>query len=400
MNKHGLWTRDFIINSITNLIIYLVYYILMVTIAVYAADNLQASPSQAGLASGIFILGTLVSRLFAGRAIDRVGRKKMLYFGLIFFLITTLLYFGIKSLIFLFIIRFLHGAGFGFSNTATATIMASIVPAERRGEGTSYFAMSSALASAAGPFLGMFLISQGSLRVILALATILLSLSFIAVFFLRVPEAKLTKDQLDRLKGFKLNSIFEAKAVPISVINIFMGLTLSSILAFLTTYTREINLADAGRFFFIVYAASIFVSRPLTGSWFDRKGENFVMYPSFVLFAIGLVILSQAHQDFYLLLAGAVMGLGYGTFMSSAQAIAVKVSPSHRIGLATSTFYIFIDCGLGIGPYLLGLLIPVSGLRGMYATMAIVAFACSFLYYFLHGRKAGQTNDQVIHLRS
>lgn len=387
IHKPKLWTKDFLIDSIINLIMYLVYYLLIVTIAVYAVDNLHASPSEAGLASGIFILGTLTARVFAGRIIDRVGRKKMLYFGLIFYLITTLLYFGINNLILLFIVRFLHGAGFGLAGTATGTIIASIIPSERRGEGTSYYAMSATLASAVGPFLGMLLNRQGNFSLILVLAMILLAVSFIAVFFLKVPEAELTKEQLDKLKGFKLDNFFEARAIPISIVSGIIGLTFSGILSFLNTFTREVNLVDAGSFFFMVYAVSILVSRPFTGSWFDRKGENFVMYPSFLLFAIGLAVLSQAHQGFSLLLAGVIIGLGYGTFLSSGQAIAIKVSPRHRMGLATSTYFSFIDTGVGIGPYLLGFLIPVIGLRGMYIGLAIVVFACSFLYYFLHGRK-------------
>jgi MFS family permease len=390
MHKPILWTKDFLIDSMTNLFIYLVYYLLMVTITVYAADNLHASPSEAGLASGIFIIGTLIARVFAGRAIERVGPKKMLYFGLVFFLITTLLYFGVHNLIFLFVIRFLHGAGFGIVGTATGTIVAGIIPNERRGEGTSYYAMSATLASAVGPFLGMFLNQERSFSMILVLAIIILAISFILVFFLKVPEAELTKDQLDKMKGFKLNSFFEAKAIPISIISVVIGLTFSSILSFLTSYSREINLAGAGSFFFIVYAASILISRPLTGSWFDKKGENFVMYPSFLLFAIGLAILSQSHKEFPLLLAGVFVGLGYGTFLSSAQAIAIKVSPRNSMGLATSTFFSFIDGGVGIGPFLLGFMIPVTGFRRMYLYMAIVVFACSFLYYFLHGKKAEQ----------
>ena len=58
------------------------------------------------------------------------------------------------------------------------------------------------------------------------------------------------------------------------------------------------------------------------------------------------------------------------------------------MGLATSTFFSFIDGGVGFGPFLLGFTIPVIGFRGMYLSMAIVVFACVFLYYFLHGRKA------------
>jgi MFS family permease len=132
------------------------------------------------------------------------------------------------------------------------------------------------------------------------------------------------------------------------------------------------------------------ISRPLTGRLFDKKGENFVMYPSFLLFGIGMLILSQAHKGLFLMLAAVLVGLGYGTFLSSAQAIAVKISPHHRMGLATSTFFSFIDGGVGVGPFLLGFIIPATGFGGMYAAMSGVVFFCIFLYYFLHGRKAAK----------
>ena len=62
------------------------------------------------------------------------------------------------------------------------------------------------------------------------------------------------------------------------------------------------------------------------------------MYPAILSFAIGMVLLSQAHHGLTLLLSAVFVGLGYGTTQSSAQALAIKRSPAHRIGLATSTF--------------------------------------------------------------
>lgn len=388
MSKSQLWTRDFLIDSITNLFIYLAFYLLIVTTAIYVIDNFQASTSMAGLVSGIFVVGTLVARIFTGRAIDQVSRKKILYIGLVFFLGTTLLYFCVHSLIPFILIRLLNGAGFGIASTATGTIVASIIPPERRGEGISYYAMSNALASAIGPFLGMFIIRLGSFSIIVSLVAILSAVSLISVFFLKVPEIELTKEQAANMKGFALKNFFEAKAIPISFIGILIGIGLSSILSFIAAYVRDINLVDAGSFFFIFYAAATLISRSFTGRLFDQKGENFVMYPAILLFALGLAVFSQSYQSWMLLSAGVLVGLGYGTFLSSAQAIAVKVSPSHRLGLATSTFYIFFDGGIGMGPYLLGYFIPMMGFRGMYIYTAAIVLCCFVLYYFLHGRKA------------
>ncbi|HML33270.1 MFS transporter [Sporomusa sphaeroides] len=388
MTKARIWTKDFLLNALVNFLVYLVYFLLMIIIAGYAVDNLQASLSEAGLAVGLFIVGALFARFFGGKSVELVGRQKMLYIGLTVYLIATLLYFQSTNLHFLFVVRFLHGLGFGLATVATGTIVANIIPGARRGEGISYYAMSSTLASAFGPFLGIYLNQQVSFNAILGICILLVVICYIAAFLLKVPEAALTAAQLEDMKRFTLSNFVEFKALPISVIGAILGLCYSGIVGFIASYTREINLIEAGSFFFIVYSAAILISRPLTGRWFDLKGEGFVLYPSFVLFAIGLAILSLARQDFILLLAGMFIGLGFGTFLSSGQAVAIKSSPDHRMGLATSTFFAITDIGVGLGPFFLGLLVPFFGFRGLYMSMAGVALLAMGLYYLLCGKKA------------
>ncbi|CQR72194.1 Inner membrane transport protein YdhC [Sporomusa ovata DSM 2662] len=388
MNKPPLWTKNFLLNSIANFLIYLVYYLLMVIIATYAMDDLQATPSEAGLASGIFIVAGLVSRIFSGRLIDKVGRKKMIYVGLAVYSLATLLYFSANNLSVLLITRVLHGIGWGIATTTTATIVVNIIPTERRGEGISYFAMSVTMASAIGPFLGIYLYDHASFDAILVVSVVLLVIVCLAVYFLNVLEVTLTEEQLKNMQGLMLDNFIEVKALPISIIGAMVFFCYSSIISFLSAYTKEINQMDAGSLFFIVYSTAILISRPLTGRWFDEKGENFVMYPSFLLFAIGLVILSQTNQGVILLSAAIFLGFGFGTFSSCGQAIAIKKSPAHRMGLATSTFLAIAELGIGIGPFFLGLLIPIVGFRGLYINMAVVVILSMCLYHYLHGRKS------------
>lgn len=386
MSKSNLWTKDFLIISVSNFFIYFTFYLLMVTSTVYATDKFNGTPSQAGLASGIFVIGTLVARLIAGRFINKIGWKSTLYIGAILFLLTTFFYYFVTGLNSLYTLRFINGAAYGIASTATGTIVAKIIPHERHGEGIGYYGLSITLAGALGPFLGMSLRSAG-FNTTFTLCIVLLVISLISIFFLRVPKVEAIPE--DNVGGkFSLHNYFEVKSLPIAIIGFLIAFGYSSILSFLTPYTQEINLVEVGSFFFIVYVIVIFLSRPYTGKMFDIKGENSVIYPAIFLFAIALLVLSQSINGFMLLLSGALVGLGFSTFVSSAQAVAIKVAPRHRVGLATSTFFIFLDGGIGVGPFILGLLIPVIGYRSLYVCMAIVVFACLILYFLLHGRKA------------
>ena len=161
MNSSKLWTKDFIIITVTNVFIALNFYLLLVITSVFAMENFNVSPGLGGLASGIFVIGALISRLIAGKYIERIGRKKTLYIGLILGLIMILMYFKINGFIELIIIRFLHGLSYGISSTATSTIASSTVPKSKRGEGIGYFMLSTTLATAIGPFLGTILSLNG-----------------------------------------------------------------------------------------------------------------------------------------------------------------------------------------------------------------------------------------------
>ncbi|KRF50920.1 multidrug MFS transporter [Bacillus sp. Soil745] len=385
-HKPKLWTKDFLIVSSANFFLFLTFYVLMVTLTIYTMDHFHASQAQAGLASSIFVLGAVLVRPIAGKKIDKIGRRKMLLGSLVLFLIASIGYFLVNSLSLLLIDRLIQGFAFGLATTATGTIAADIIPNERRGEGTGYFAMSTNLAMAFGPFIGLLITQHFSYSIIFYAASLFAAFSLVASLFMNVPEGD--KGGASPQKGFKISDYFEKRALPIAIFIGFAGFTYSSILSYLTSFAKEMDLMDAASFFFVVFAVFLLASRPFTGRMFDVKGENAVIYPSLLLFAVGMVILSQSHHGITLLIAGALIGVGYGTFQSSCQAISIKEAPSNRMGLATSTFYTMYDFGIGVGPFLLGFLIPFTGFKGLFMGMSIFAFVLIGIYYLAHGRKA------------
>ncbi|MFF2458146.1 MFS transporter [Peribacillus simplex] len=385
-HKPKLWTKDFLIVSSANFFLFLTFYVLMVTLTIYTMDNFHASQAQAGLASSIFVLGAVLVRPIAGKKIDKIGRRKMLLGSLVLFLIASIGYFLVNGLSLLLIDRLIHGFAFGLATTATGTIAADIIPNERRGEGTGYFAMSTNLAMAFGPFIGLLITQHFSYSIIFYAASLFAAFSLVASLFMNVPEGE--KGGASTQKGFKISDYFEKRALPISIFIGFAGFTYSSILSYLTSFAKEMDLMDAASFFFVVFAVFLLASRPFTGRMFDVKGENAVIYPSLLLFAVGMVILSQSHHGITLLIAGAFIGVGYGTFQSSCQAISIKEAPSNRMGLATSTFFTMYDFGIGVGPFLLGFLIPFTGFKGLFIGMSIFAFILIGIYFLAHGKKA------------
>ncbi|QED49839.1 MFS transporter [Cytobacillus dafuensis] len=393
-SRPKLWTKDFIVVSSVNFFLTLIFYLLMVTIAVYAVNEFDASTSEAGLVTGIFIIGTLIGRLVIGRMIDSIGRKRTLFIGLLFFIATTLLYFANFGISFLLFNRFIHGIALGMASTATGTIVAQIIPATRKGEGIGYYSMSASLATAIGPFIGLYMSQHTTFKMIFSFCVALGVICFIISLFLNVPKLDRSVST-DEIKGFKLSTFIEPKALPIAIITLVIAFCYSSVLSFINFYAMEINLVNTASFFFIVYSIAVLLSRPFTGRIMDLKGANFIMYPAFIIFGAGMLLLSTASNSLTLLLAGALIGLGFGNMQSCTQAVAVKLTPPHRMGLATSTFFIFLDAGLGFGPYLLGFVIPMTGYSTLYVIIGIVVLMTTILYYFMHGKKERTAKPEI-----
>ena len=386
MRKPKLWTKDFIIASMINFLLTTVFYLLLVIMAVYAVNEYHASTSLAGLVTGIFIIGILIGRLFTGRNIESIGRRQTLFIGLILFTLISILYFFSTSIQSLLVVRFLHGLTLGIASTAVGTIVAEIIPTARKGEGIGYYSMSATLATAIGPFAGLYMSQHTSYPVIFSFSLALGVISLITAFLVKVPIADPSMEA-EEGTGFKISNFIEPKAAPIAIIVVVVALCYSSVLSYINFYAEENQLVEVASFFFLIYSIAVLISRPFTGRLMDLKGANFVMYPAFVLFAVGMLLLSTASSGTVLLLSGALIGLGFGNIQSCSQAIAVKLTPPHRLGLATSTFFISLDAGLGFGPYLLGFIIPFTGYSTLYVMLGFVVFASIILYSILYGKK-------------
>jgi MFS family permease len=365
------------------------FLLLVIVMSKVATDRFGASPAVAGLSASIFVIGSFVTRPL-GKSIHRIGQTRTLYIGSFFSLVLTLAYFVVNSAGTLILVRFLHGAAHGTTALAVGTIVAGVVPPKRYGEGIGYFTLGQTLSTAIGPAIGLLLITHGGFDPIIIICAAAMGIALVLLPFSRVTDLQLTPEQVAETEGFKLSNYIERKAVPIGLALMVAFLSYSSVSSFLALYSEDIGLTTAAEAFFLVYAIVIFFTRPFVGRRFDARGENSVIYPAILMFAAGLAILALAHRGSVLLLAAAVLGLGFGAVTACGRALTVRVTPLHRMGQATSTFYIFGDTGLGLGPLVCGLLIPVTGYRGMYAVMAAVAVGSLVIYHMLHGRYVGR----------
>lgn len=382
-----VWTRSFVLAIATNFFISMVFHLLLTMMVLYALDRFQASDSAAGFASSSFVLGAMLARIFAGKYLDFVGRKRILVVSLVVYAVASAAYFAEGSMGLLLGLRIVHGFAFGIASTALAASVMGLLPPARRSEGAGYYGVSTTLAMAIGPLLALVLTRQFGYEglFLCGLACSVVGLGF--AFFLSLPERTPSPSELKAKWRVRPVDIVDPRALPFLTVMFVVGICFSGILTFLNAHTSNAGMGTASATFFIVYALTILVARTFVGRIHDAKGDNFVMYPALASLALGLGLLGIAPNGWVVGAAAVFAGLGFGSLHPGGQAIAVALVPLERVGVATSAFFLFLDLGAALGPFLAGGLIPFIGTAGMYVVLGGVMVASMALYHAVHGRR-------------
>lgn len=382
-----IWTKSFINLSLTQFLVFTVFYTLLTTLPIYVIVHLDGSQSDAGLVVTVMLIAAIIIRPFSAKLLDLFGKKKTLVFSIIFYAITTFIYFWIDQFIPLLALRFIHGISFAIITTATGAIVADVIPPSRRGAGMGYFAMAMNVAVVAGPFIGLTLLQFVSFQVLFIILSIFMVISVFCALIVQVPTESIQVDKDVGSIKIKLHDLIEVKTLPIAAISGLVGFAYASVLSFISVYAGSIGLSSAASYFFLIFAIVMIASRPFLGRAFDNRGARFVMVPSLVIFAIGLALLSFTNSAFMLFIAAGLIGLGYGSLLPGFQTISIQSTHKHRSGHAISTFFIFYDIGIATGAYVWGLVVAGFGFENMYFMSALLILVTVFILNFYLTKK-------------
>ncbi len=386
----AIFSRTFIAISLINMLGMIGYYAIFVVCTRYLMDGFSASASTAGLATGIVVIGCLVGRFFTGSVIRDVGYRRVLGIGVFFFFLMNVAYFFSHEIWQIFSVRFISGVAMGVIGTATGTYVATIVPRQFHGRGISYFSMSTALALCFGPFIGIALIGSLGYDGIFGIATGLSAVSLLLMWF--VIDVTPPKDQKREKKTLSLDDFIDKRLVPFSIFVGIVCLTWGNVQALLADYAKTYDVVAAASSFFLLYAGASLLTRPITGKFYDAHGPVVLIFSTLVLMIVGLLLLASHAGSWVVLVAGAIMGLGFGNFQSLSQVSGISLVPRERFAQATSTIFIFFDLGVGMAPYLSGFLVQPVGYAGIFAINAAVVALTIPLYWIVWKKRPQKLN--------
>ncbi|ALC05864.1 hypothetical protein CDES_07255 [Corynebacterium deserti GIMN1.010] len=379
-----LFTPAFITGWLINLSQYLCFYFLITVMALYAMREFGASEAAGGFAASAFVVGATVARLFAGWATDRFGKKPLLIGFVALGTMATLFYIPASSLPMLIAVRLVHGFSYSMASTAVMALVQSVIPNSRRAEGTGYLALGSTLATAFGPAVALFVIEDFSYNTLFWITTISSAIGLILALLIRKPESVLRRQLAAASQpksAWSIKSVVHPNVVNIGVFMLGVGLAYAGVITYINAFAEERNLTEGASMFFIAYAVAMLVMRFFLGRIQDKHGANPVIYIGLVSFFLSLGVIALATENWHVVVAGALSGLGYGTLMPAAQTIAVSSVPANQIGAGISSLFLFTDIGIGLGPILLGILVSATGYSVMYGVLAVVVIIASVFYW-------------------
>lgn len=376
--KEKLWTKDFWAITIISFIIFFVFYVLLTLLPIYIADNLHATADKAGLLVTCFLAAAIVVRPFAGQWVGKYSNKTILVLSSLAFLVVTALYPFCHSIEVLLFIRVLHGITFGIITTVKGTISARLIPASRRGEGISFFSLAMGLAMVVGPWIGLNMARHSAFSLAFWMCTAVAAIGIVLSLIVRVPPVICHADGSQPKLGF--SAMFDKAAMPFAMVTFFMTFSYAGVSAFLALYARELDLMAAASNFLLCYAVFLMICRAFTGNVCDKKGPKYVVYPCLFAFTVGLVVLGYTHGSVSMILAGALIGIGYGSVTPIFQTQIISSVEPHKIGVANSLFFNAMDAGLAIGAFVMGLMVEGVGYRAIYLVGAVLVVLAGALY--------------------
>lgn len=376
-----LWNKWYITILLLSMVNHVASQLITPIVSKYAM-SIGATMATAGTIVGLMSLAAMFARPFAGLSSDRINKKLIIAVTGAVTGVCMYLYAASKSVEMMAAVRFVHGISFSFSTVALLAFNTMFIPKDKIGEGIGWSVVTTTLATAMGPNLGLWLVDHFGYKACFAAAaigTIIPNLCFLVVPNRQEPHVP------GKSAKFNVNDFISLQIFPFALLTGLFSCCNGIVNSFLALLGDERGIKGVG-VFFTAYSVILIVTRPITGKLYDQKGIKFIMYPSIALAALSMLLLGKATSTWIVLLAGVLKALGQGTGAPSIQAHCLKKLGRDKAGVVSSTCYMGNDIGNTVGPAIGGLIASRTGYGSMFIMIAVSVIVIGWPLLFFKTR--------------
>lgn len=363
--------------------------VLLPTLPLYVIE-VGGTEKDVGFVMGAYTICATMMRVLSNWLSDRYGRKRVVVVALAAMLAVTFLYQTANTVFLVGTVRGVHGLFYGLAGTTMGAIAADGLPAARMAEGLGYYGLTATLSQGLAPMIGISLANDFGYPVLFVVVTSLAAMTLFAALPVRSTRARVPVERTSL--GDTLSNLLEKKALLPAAIMFLLSFINGAMIYYIAIYATHLEIGNIGPFF---AASSLFmvVSRPVSGRWADHGGGTRVILIGFLSLFAGMVGVGLSHTVAAFLLAGCLVGVGFGFSMPTLQAFAVRNAPPGRRGAATGTYYVSFDLGIGLSAVVWGFVAAAWGYQVMYFTTLIPLALATAIYFRFRSRMEPPDRD-------
>ena len=364
--------------------------------ALYITWKFGVGMTEAGILLGLLALAGMVGSVIGGALTDRLGRRKLILFGLLASALSALMLGAVNTFAWLFPVAAMVGLFSEAGGPAHAAMIADILPKEQRQEGFGILRVVGNMAWLVGPTLGGF-VARSSFFALFVLDAAMSCI--VALLFYRfMPETRPQPQEGHEQEGFVQTFrnygyvLRDAAYVAFLLAAVLMGMVYIQMYNSLSVYLRDNHGIQPQGYGFLLSASAITVV--CFQFWtlrVIRARPPFVMMAlGTVFYLIGFGMFGVVSAYWLFVLAVVVITIGEMIVIPTSQTIAAGFARSDMRGRYMAAFGLSVSIPAAVGPLAAGIVLDNYPARMLWALAALVCAISAAGFYALQMRVGHQ----------
>ena len=357
-------------------------FIVLPVLSIYALDMEGATPFLAGLVVGGYAVTQALFQVPFGMMSDKFGRKEVLLFGLILFIVGSVIAALSDSITMLLIGRFLQGAG--AIGSVVSAMVADLVKEEQRAHAMAILGGTIALSFAAAMIIAPLVGGHWGIDKLFWL-TALLSVMSIGILFTAVPKPPKIVHSYSEQES-KMVEVFKDKALTRMYITFLFHSSIMTMAFFIIPLVMTQTVIEGGfgweksELWKVYLPAMVFgflalAPAAIFGEKYGKGKEIFMISVSIIF--VGFLAMGFASAPWVFIVGVVLFFIGFNMFEPLLQSFVAKFAKVHQKGAALGVANTFAYTGIFLGGLVAGWLMQHYDR----ATLALVVAVLCLLWF-------------------
>ncbi|MEH7126356.1 multidrug efflux MFS transporter NorA [Bacillus sp. JJ1773] len=357
-------------------------------------NELGINGKTVGYLTAAFAIAQLIVSPFAGKAVDKLGRKIMIVLGLFIFGLSELLFGLGKEIEMLFISRILGGVSAAFIMPGVTAFIADITTLKTRPKALGYMSAAISTGFIIGPGIGGFLAEFGTRTPFFFAGALGTIAAILTIMFISEPDrATGINEQTSEGNGFR--RIIEPKYFFAFILIFIASFGLAAFESFFSLFVdhkfqfkpSDIAIVITGGAIFGAVSQVILFDR-LTRIW----GEIKLIRNSLILSALLVFLMTVVHSYFSILLVTFIVFVGFDLFRPAVTSYLSNIAGNEQ-GFVGGMNSMFTSLANISGPILGGILFDIDVNYPYYFATVILSLGIVITLFW--GKQAINSSNKV-----